>query len=67
MLDDLVVDVPLAYTFAAELIVAAGIPEADVEDLANKIDDEFSGDVAIKPKDKLLKAVSKVQGETAAV
>jgi BioD-like phosphotransacetylase family protein len=61
LLDDLAVDIPLAYTFTANVIVAAGLSQLDVEELADKI--EELGEAMIKPKDKLLRAVAKVQAE----
>ncbi len=54
-------DIPLAYAFTAEVIVAAGLSQADVDELADKI--EVLGEAMIKPKDKLLRAVAKVQAE----
>lgn len=58
------VDIPQAYTFAAKLIVAGNLEDADVTELAEKIED-FGGEVALKPKDKLIKAVAKLNGEDA--
>lgn len=57
------VDIPQAYTFAAKLILAGNLEDADVTELAEKIED-FGG-AAITPKDKLLRAVAKLNGEDA--
>ncbi len=63
LLDDLVVDIPQAYTFAAKLILAGNLEDADVAELADKI--EVFGEPVITPKDKLLMAVAKLNAEDA--
>lgn len=60
LLDDLVVDVPLAYVFAAQLIVAGKLPQSDIDELADAI--EVYGEVDPLPKDKLKTQVQKLQG-----
>merc|ERR1711964_576990 len=60
LLDDVVVDVPLAYAFAAEIITAGKLSDEDVEELGAAI--EVFGDVTPLPKDKLKTQVQKLQG-----
>jgi hypothetical protein len=57
MLDDTAVDVPKAYEYVADLIVATKLPQSDVEALADSI--EMYGEYKVTPKDKLLAAVEK--------
>jgi hypothetical protein len=60
LLDDVVVDVPLAYAFAAEIITAGKLSADDVEELGDAI--EVLGEVSPLPKDKLKTQVEKLQG-----
>jgi len=60
LMDDVVVDVPLAYAFAAEIITAAKLSDEDVEELGDAI--EVFGEVSPLPKDKLKTQVQKLQG-----
>ncbi|KAG8897598.1 hypothetical protein FRC00_004038 [Tulasnella sp. 408] len=53
-LDDMVIDVPQAYSFMARLLRGARLPQEAVESLGDKI--FVDGDPLVKPKDKLLKA-----------
>ncbi|KAG8910325.1 hypothetical protein FRC00_008399, partial [Tulasnella sp. 408] len=53
-LDDMVIDVPQAYSFMARLLRGARLPQETVESLGDKI--FVDGDPLVKPKDKLLKA-----------
>ena len=60
LLDDIAVDVPQAYAFAAQIIVAAKLSESDIDELADAI--EVLGEVTPLPKDKLKAQVQKLQG-----
>jgi hypothetical protein len=60
LLDDVVVDVPLAYVFAAEIITSGKLSDEDVEELGDAI--EVLGEVNPLPKDKLKTQVQKLQG-----
>lgn len=62
-LDDLSVDVPQAFSFAAQLMVATKLPQADIEDLASKIVIEY--EPKVHPKDKLLNKVKELQESSA--
>jgi len=57
-LDDIGIDVPQAYSFAATLIVAGRLSQEDVEELAESI--EVLGEPMVQPKDKLLREVAKL-------
>lgn len=63
LLDDLSLDIPLAYEFAADLMVVTKLPQSDVEALADAI--ESYGEPKITPKDKLLAAVEKKAASSA--
>lgn len=56
MLDDLAMDVPKAYDFAAELIIVSNL-QSEVDALGDAI--ESYGEPKITPKAKLLAAVEK--------
>ncbi|KAJ9123516.1 hypothetical protein QFC24_003730 [Naganishia onofrii] len=58
LLDDLSVDIPLAYDFTAQLMAAAKLPQSEVEALADAI--ETFGEPKITPKDKLLRSFEKI-------
>lgn len=60
LLDDIAIDVPQAYAFAAQIIVALKLSQSDVDELADAI--EVLGEVNPLPKDKLKTQVSKLQG-----
>lgn len=57
LLDDHAVDVPKAYEYVADLIVATKLPQSDVDALGDSI--ESYGEYKVTPKDKLLAAVEK--------
>jgi hypothetical protein len=58
-LDDLAIDVPQAYNFAAQLIISANLPDSDVETLADAV--EVLGEPMVKPGDKLKAQVQKLR------
>lgn len=58
LLDDLSVDIPLAYDFTAQLMAAVKLPQSEVEVLADAI--ETFGEPKITPKDKLLRSFEKI-------
>lgn len=60
LLDDIAVDVPQAYAFAAQIIVAGKLSESDIDELADAI--EVLGEVTPLPKDKLKAQIQKLQG-----
>ncbi|KAG8900752.1 hypothetical protein FRC00_011372 [Tulasnella sp. 408] len=53
-LDDMLIDVPQAYSFMARLLRGARLPQETVDSLGDKI--FVDGDPLVKPKDKLLRA-----------
>lgn len=59
-LDDLSIDIPQAFIFAANLIIACGLPDSDVEELASAIETYEEGDTTAK--DKLIAQVNKLRG-----
>ncbi len=63
MLDDAAIDIPLAYTMAAQLIVACNLPQETIDELADSI--EVLGDPIKPPKGKLLAEVEKLSGAAA--
>lgn len=59
LLDDLSLDVPNAFKFAAQLMLAVDLDAAEVEELAGKISIEY--EPAVHPKDKLIKKVEEMR------
>ena len=57
-IDDIAIDVPLAYTFASILLKGSGLSQEAVEGLADKINVE--GEPMIAPRDKLLREYAKL-------